>query len=205
MRQIADSFVCAVALVLLSPLLALIAIAVIVDSGTPVFFSHTRVGRGGRPFRLIKFRTMRSGKSGPSITVGGDARVTRVGRILRKFKLDELPQLWNVVRGEMSLVGPRPEVPEFVDMKNPIWRSVLIVRPGITDPASIAYRNEEQVLANSSDPIRFYRETVLPAKLALNLAYIEQRSAWRDMQIIFQTARCAMFPNHQLNPNGNQA
>jgi lipopolysaccharide/colanic/teichoic acid biosynthesis glycosyltransferase len=128
-----------------------------------------------------------------------------VGKILRKFKLDELPQLWNVVRAEMSLVGPRPEVPEFVDMNNPVWRSVLKVRPGITDPASIAYRNEEQVLAKSSDPIRFYRETVLPAKLALNLAYIQQRSAWRDMQVIFQTARCAVSPNHQLHPNGNQA
>jgi lipopolysaccharide/colanic/teichoic acid biosynthesis glycosyltransferase len=205
LRQTIDSFVCALALLLLSPLLALIAIAVIVDSGMPVFFSHTRVGRDARTFQLVKFRTMRSGKSGPSITVGGDSRVTRVGKILRKFKLDELPQLWNVVRAEMSLVGPRPEVPEFVDINNPVWRSVLKVRPGITDPASIAYRNEEEVLAKSSDPIRFYKETVLPAKLALNLAYIQQRSAWRDMQVIFQTARCAVFPNHQLYPNGNQA
>jgi lipopolysaccharide/colanic/teichoic acid biosynthesis glycosyltransferase len=120
--------------------------------------------------------------------------VTRVGKILRKFKLDELPQLWNVLRGEMSLVGPRPEIPEFVDLNLPIWRSVLQVRPGITDPVSIAYRNEERLLATAEDPVRLYRETILPDKLKRNIAYLSERSLSRDLKVILQTLRCAVFP-----------
>src|SRR5208283_2511334 len=127
----------------------------------------------------------------------GDSRITDVGRFLRKFKLDELPQLWNVLRGEMSLVGPRPEVPQFVDMNDPVWRSVLHVRPGITDPASIAFRNEEEILAQAADPIAFYKSSILPAKLALNLSYIENKSFLRDIKVIAQTARCAIFPGGQ--------
>ena len=156
--QLADRFLAGLALCMLSPLLVAIALAVLLGSGWPVLFRQTRVGQRGKAFQLLKFRTMRNGKSGPSITARGDSRITGVGRFLRKFKLDELPQLWNVVRGEMSLVGPRPEVPEFVDMNNPVWRSVLQVRPGITDPASIAFRNEEEILAKAADPIAFYEE-----------------------------------------------
>ena len=173
-RTLLDCSISFVALLILSPFLLVIGAAVLVETGRPIFFTQNRVGRGGKLFRLIKFRTMRQGKSGPSITTRGDSRVTTVGRFLRKFKLDELPQLWNVVRGEMSLVGPRPEVPEFVDSNNPVWVSVLQVRPGITDPASIAYRHEEQLLAKAADPIRYYQETVLPSKLALNIAYLRE-------------------------------
>jgi lipopolysaccharide/colanic/teichoic acid biosynthesis glycosyltransferase len=114
--------------------------------------------------------------------------------VLRKFKLDELPQLWNVVRGQMSLVGPRPEVPEFVDLTQPVWRSVLRVRPGITDPVSIAYRDEENLLATANDAVRFYREILLPDKLARTLCYLENRSVWRDLLVVVQTIRCAAFP-----------
>jgi lipopolysaccharide/colanic/teichoic acid biosynthesis glycosyltransferase len=192
--QVVDSTLSAVALLVLSPLLGMIAAAIVLESGWPVLFSQVRVGRNAELFRLVKFRTMRGGRSGPSITASGDSRVTRVGRLLRKSKLDELPQLWNVVRGDMSLVGPRPEVPEFVDRSQPAWNSVLQVRPGITDPASIAYRNEEEILAKASDPIRYYRESVLPAKLALNVEYLEKRSLWQDVKVILRTVQCAFFP-----------
>lgn len=120
-----DRFLSAVALLLLSPFLVAIAAVIYLETGLPIIFSQSRVGCNGELFRLLKFRTMRHGMGGPPLTVGGDRRVTRVGHFLRKFKLDELPQLWNIIRGEMSIVGPRPEVPEFVDLRNPIWQSVL--------------------------------------------------------------------------------
>jgi len=194
LRQSLDCCCSALALVILSPVLLLIAVAVLLETGRPVLFRQTRVGRGGTTFALLKFRTMIIGAKGLAITARGDSRITRTGRFLRKYKLDELPQLWNVVRGDMSLVGPRPEVPEFVETHSPIWRSVLRVRPGITDPASIAYRNEEELLAQAPDPIPFYREQVLPAKLALNVAYLQKRTLWLDVRVILQTARCAFFP-----------
>jgi lipopolysaccharide/colanic/teichoic acid biosynthesis glycosyltransferase len=192
--QLLDGSLSAAALLMLSPVLLMIGAAILVETGPPLLFTQVRVGREGKPFRLRKFRTMRRNQTGPSITAHGDSRITRVGRFLRKFKLDELPQLWNVMLGEMSLVGPRPEVPEFVDRSQPLWRSVLHVRPGLTDPASIAYRNEEELLARASDPIRYYQETVLPAKLALNLEYLEKRSFWLDLKVMMQTAKCALFP-----------
>ena len=133
------------------------------------------------------------------MTMSGDPRVTRTGRILRRFKLDELPQLWNVIRGDMALVGPRPEVPEFVDPGSPLWQAVLRVRPGITDPVSIAFRNEERLLAAASDPIGYYRRRVLPAKLNANVAYLRNRSPWRDIRIIGKTFFCAAFPD-ETNP-----
>lgn len=195
-REILDRIFALLALCIFSPVLIVVALAVLAGNGWPVFFRQERIGKAGKKFQLMKFRTMRISKSGPSITARGDARITPTGRVLRKFKLDELPQLWNVVRGEMSLVGPRPEVPQFVDINDPVWRSVLQVRPGITDPASITFRNEEEILARAADPISFYKETVLPAKLALNLAYLEKRSLLLDLKVIVATARCAMFPNH---------
>ncbi len=192
-RQAFDQIASFLALMLLAPVLVTIGAFIFLESGWPVLFRQIRIGRNGERFQLLKFRTMRKGKSGPSLTIGGDARITVIGQILRKFKVDELPQLWNVVRGEMSLVGPRPEVPEFVDMSNPVWRSVLRVRPGITDPASIAYRNEGELLATVSEPVEFYRNSLLPTKLALNLEYLKKQSFWLDMKVILETVRCAMF------------
>jgi lipopolysaccharide/colanic/teichoic acid biosynthesis glycosyltransferase len=198
-----DCYLSAVALLLLSPFLLMIAFSIFLESGWPVLFSQGRVGRNGKLFHLLKFRTMRHGTIGPSLTVAGDCRVTRVGHFLRKFKLDELPQLWNIVRGEMSVVGPRPEVPEFVDLSKPVWQSVLQVRPGITDPASIAFHQEENLLAKSANPIRYYREIVLPAKLAMNIAYLQKRSVWLDVQVVIRTIQCAVFPGKLAVPEAN--
>lgn len=175
-------------LVVLSPLLLLLSVAIIIDSGFPVFFSQVRVGRGFRKFRLTKFRTMRTGLSGSLITVAGDSRITRLGRLLRNAKLDEVPQFWNVLRGDMSVVGPRPEVPEYVELYRERYRRILAVRPGITDLASIQFRNEEAVLAMSRDPLRDYRERVLPMKLDLADRYLQTRSVCGDFAIIARTA-----------------
>jgi lipopolysaccharide/colanic/teichoic acid biosynthesis glycosyltransferase len=194
LRSNAESVFAAFALMLLLPLLSVIGVAIVLETGWPVLFRQTRVGRNGSLFRIVKFRTMRANGAGPSLTVSGDLRVTRVGGILRKLKLDEIPQLWNVVRGEMGLVGPRPEVPDYVDMKSPIWRAVLKSRPGITDPVSIMYRNEEALLSEAADPIEFYRKTLLPTKLSSSLSYLQKRSLWLDMKVIVQTAHCALFP-----------
>lgn len=185
----------AAGLILLSPLLLLTAIGIVLDDGRPVFFRHQRVGRGGRLFRLLKFRSMRSCVPGCSITASGDPRLTRFGRLLRKYKIDELPQLWNVARGEMSLVGPRPEIPRFVNVNDPVWRAVLQVNPGITDLASLMYRNEEEILGRSSHPEDHYARVILPAKLALNLQYMQARSFWRDMKLIMLTIRYSFVPS----------
>jgi lipopolysaccharide/colanic/teichoic acid biosynthesis glycosyltransferase len=195
-RQIVDSCLSAMVLAVLSPLLLVIAGSIFCETGLPILFTQQRVGRNGQLFRLLKFRTMLHETKGPALTVSGDPRVTRSGRFLRDFKLDEIPQLWNVVRAEMALVGPRPEVPEFVDLNEPIWHSVLRVRPGITDPASIAYRQEEKLLAKAPDPIRYYQETLLPAKLAMNLAYLHERSFWLDFKVILRTVRCVASPEN---------
>lgn len=201
-RLVAEGCGSALALLVLSPVLLLIALAVFVETGWPILFSQTRVGRDGKLFRLLKIRSMCVSTSGCSITASSDSRITCVGRFLRRYKLDELPQLWNVVCGQMSLVGPRPELPEFVDLSQPSWRSVLQVRPGITDPVSIAYRNEEKLLASVEDPVRFYRETVLPDKLTRNLAYLGERSFWRDLKVILRTVVCAAFPENLDRKNG---
>jgi len=184
-----ERFISACALLAASPVMAIIAAAVWSDDGRPILFKQTRIGMGGNPFTLFKFRTMLNNRAGSSITASGDRRVTKTGRILRKFKLDELPQLLNVLRGEMSLVGPRPEVPQYVDFQQPIWREVLRVRPGITDVATLMYRDEEQILAAFSDPEQGYREKVLPDKLSLNLAYLQVRSTFRDLKLLVLTAR----------------
>ena len=187
--------VCAAAgLLLLTPVFAAIALLILCDDGTPVIFGQTRVGRKGRPFRIWKFRTMRAGSRGSSITAAGDHRVTRVGAFLRRCKLDELPQLFNVLRGDMSLVGPRPEVPEYVRIEEPVWQAVLQVRPGVTDVASLVYRDEEKLLGTSADPNALYRETVLPSKLALNLGYLRSRSFGSDLHLILLTIRYSLFP-----------
>lgn len=184
----------ATGLIGLLPLFAGLALAVVLDDGPPVFFQQTRVGKNGRPFRIWKFRTMRVGSLGSAITAAGDGRITRVGNALRRWKLDELPQLLNVLKGDMSLVGPRPEVAEYVHLEEPIWQAVLQVRPGITDLASLLYRNEEELLGAADDPIAFYRESVLPAKLVLNLAYLQSRSLRLDLRLILLTIWYSLRP-----------
>lgn len=179
-------------LLVLAPLLLLVACWIKLDSRGPVFFRQERVGRFGVPFRIHKFRTMKDGASidGPSITVGADARITRVGRWLRQSKLDELPQLIDVLQGRMSMVGPRPEVPRYVALYPAELRAkVLSVRPGITDPASIAYRDESRLLAAAADPEREYLHVVMPAKLEHAARYIDQRSLRGDLRLIGATLR----------------
>ncbi len=188
MKRTIDIAVAAAALVLLSPLLLVIAAAIWFDSGRPVFFRQQRLGRGFRPFMLWKFRSMRP-VPGSLVTAAGDERVTRVGRSLRRAKIDELPQLWNVLRGDMSLVGPRPEVSEFVDLYRGRYDCILRVRPGLTDLASIRYRDEEELLADSRDPVREYVTFVLPHKLDLAERYVHEKSLSLDLRIILQTLR----------------
>jgi lipopolysaccharide/colanic/teichoic acid biosynthesis glycosyltransferase len=184
-----DIVVAVLTTVLLAPLLAVIFLAVRAESGGPVVFWQTRVGRHGRPFTILKFRTMAvsSGAEAP-LTVGTDPRVTRVGAFLRRYKLDELPQLFNVLAGDMSLVGPRPEIPEFVKhYPREVRDIVLSVPPGITDLASIEFRHESEILARYPDPIHAYIEHILPRKLALCRHYVETRSLALDLRILVQT------------------
>lgn len=180
--------------VLLSPVLLAIAAVIRLREGAPVFFRQQRVGRDGKPFDIVKFRTMRVGRPGdPEVTVAGDDRVTRVGKVLRRTKLDELPQLFNVLRGEMSLVGPRPEVPAYVaDWPEDARRVVLSVRPGITDPASLEHFDEEAVLASYDDPLDAYRTVVTPRKLEMYQRYVESQSLLSDLRIIVATVRRAV-------------
>lgn len=191
MKRTFDVIASGLGLLLLSPLFLIIAIWVKADSPGPVFYRQTRVGRGNRDFRLFKFRSMRVGSDKKGlITVGGhDPRVTRSGYYIRKYKLDELPQLINVFIGDMSLVGPRPEVRKYVDLYTPHQLHVLDVRPGITDLASIRYRNENELLEQASDPEQYYREVVMQDKLRINLEYIADRSFFKDIKIIFLTFR----------------
>jgi lipopolysaccharide/colanic/teichoic acid biosynthesis glycosyltransferase len=178
-----------VGLIVLAPLLLVVAALVRATSSGPALFTQERVGLGGRPFRIYKFRTMEQDAeaSGGQLTIGADPRITRVGATLRRLKLDELPQLINVLRGDMSLVGPRPEVPRYVARYDERQRAVLRVRPGITDPASIAFRDENALLARSADPEATYLEVVMPKKLEMNLAYLERRTVLSDVGVIMRT------------------
>lgn len=187
-RRALDVVAASCGLLALSPLFALIALLIKSNSPGTVFFRGERIGRGGQPFRVYKFRTMMAGafQRGPGITATGDPRVTRVGRFLRRTKLDEFPQLINVLRGDMSLVGPRPEDPRYVALYTTAQRRVFSVRPGITSLASVRFRHEETML-QGADWERVYREEVLPAKLQIELEYLEHRSVWRDLGIIAQT------------------
>ncbi len=186
-KRLFDVLAAGIGLALVSPLLLLIAVWVRLDSPGPVLFRQERVGRHGRPFLIHKFRTMRV-EPGPLITIGQDPRITRCGARLRRSKLDELPQLWDVLRGAMSLVGPRPEVPRYVALYPPALRDqVLAVRPGITDPAALAFSHEAELLAAASDPEREYVEVILPAKLALSARYAAEASLATDLRLILQT------------------
>jgi lipopolysaccharide/colanic/teichoic acid biosynthesis glycosyltransferase len=186
-KRLLDIVASAAGLLLLSPLLAAAAIAVRLDSPGPSLFRHERVGRNGRRFHVLKFRSMTHRSKGAEVTAAGDWRITRVGRILRKTKLDELPQLLNVLVGEMSLVGPRPEVQRYVDLFPAEYAEILRVRPGITDLAAIEYRDEERLLAASADPESEYRSVVLPAKIALYRKYLAERSFATDLRILART------------------
>jgi lipopolysaccharide/colanic/teichoic acid biosynthesis glycosyltransferase len=178
-----------VGLVGFAPIIAISALAIRLTSSGSVFFRQMRTGRNGRLFVLIKLRTMRVTEAGPQVTSMVDSRVTFVGRFLRKTKLDELPELWNVLKGDMSLVGPRPEVPRYVDLKDPRWQAVLQTRPGLTDPVTLRLRNEEQLLAEvKGDVERFYLGTLQPVKLSGYLEYLEKRSWTEDLKVILKTA-----------------
>ena len=171
-----------------SPLLALASVGIAVTSPGPVLFRQRRVGRGGRPFTLYKLRTMRPSSTGSDVTARDDPRITPFGRLLRRTKLDELPQLWNVLRGDMGLVGPRPEVPQYVNVDDPLWQRVLEVRPGITDPVTLRLRDEEALLgAVDGDRERFYRQELLPSKLREYASYLDRRSWRTDVQILVRT------------------
>jgi lipopolysaccharide/colanic/teichoic acid biosynthesis glycosyltransferase len=178
-------------LVLASPFVVAAALAVRLSSPGPVIFQQQRLGRFGRPFVMYKFRTMRHApkptESSSLVTAGGDTRITSVGRFLRRYKLDELPQLVNVLKGDMSLVGPRPEVEKYARYYPAEYERILSVRPGITDLATLAFRNEEQILARSDEPERAYIAEVLPAKIRLYFRYLEEQSLRTDLSIILRT------------------
>jgi lipopolysaccharide/colanic/teichoic acid biosynthesis glycosyltransferase len=188
LKWIFDRVISLLGLLILWPVLLVVAILVKIKMpGGPVLFVQKRVGKDGKLFKCHKFRTMRVHHNGSTVSVAGDSRITPLGAKLRKYKLDELPELWNVLIGDMSFVGPRPEVPKYVEMYNEEQRKVLSVRPGITDYASIEYRNENDILAKSDNPEQTYIDEVMPAKLKLNLQYINDMSLCVDVKIIFKT------------------
>lgn len=177
-------------LLILSPVLLVIIFLIKQDSDGPVLFKQERVGLNGKIFKVLKFRTMvvDAEQKGAKVTTGGDPRITKSGHWLRKYKLDELPQLFNVLKGEMSLVGPRPEVPEYVAFYSDKQKeSILSVLPGLTDQASIEFRNENDLLSGSTDPVKDYREKVLPIKLTYYMQYVKNRSLWGDFKLIIRT------------------
>lgn len=188
LRKRAFDIVCAaLGLLVLSPVLLMCALLVGLTSPGGVLFRQERMGRDGVPFTIYKFRSMRKDNAGLKISTSSDSRITPVGRVLRKTKLDELPQLWNVLKGDMSFVGPRPEVREYTDLYTDEQRQVLLLRPGITGLASIRYRNENDLLSASTDPNRTYIEEVMPAKLALDLEYIPRACVSYDIKLILET------------------
>lgn len=189
LKRLMDVLISGAALLVLWPVFLLIALAIVIDDPGPVFYRQVRVGRGGKEFRIFKFRSMvvNADKKGLQITVGRDSRITRVGAFLRRTKLDELAQLLNVLAGQMSFVGPRPEVPRYVALYTPYQRQVLLVRPGITDYASIAYRNENDMLSGAQDPERMYIDTIMPAKIELNMKYLREISPLADIRLILST------------------
>lgn len=203
-RRGVDLFVSSVGIVALSPLLCVVAVWVRLDSPGPVLYSQWRVGLHGRRFRLWKFRTMVQGadRIGPSVTSASDRRRTACGKWLRRLKIDELPQLWNVLRGDMSLVGPRPEVPEWVDY----WPEgtatvVLSVRPGMTDPVTLCYRDEEAVLAQADDPVAYYRDVLLTQKAASYVDYVHRRSIVSDLLVLLRTPFAVLSPTRRQTAN----
>lgn len=189
LKRLFDFFSSLTALIFLLPFFFIVALLIAIEGGFPVFFTQTRIGKNKIPFQLLKFRTMvKDADKLGKITIGKrDPRVTNIGHFLRSYKLDELPQLLNILKGEMSVVGPRPEVQEYVDLYTEEQNKVFLAKPGLTDYASLKYINESEVLAKSSDPNKTYIEEVMPAKLQLNLKYIEEQGLLTDLKIIFKT------------------
>ena len=189
MKRLFDIVASGLGLIVLSPLFLILAIWIKLDSKGPIFYRQVRVGYKNKDFRIFKFRSMRVGADkGSLVTIGGhDPRVTRSGYFIRKFKFDELPQLINVFLGDMSLVGPRPEVRHYVDYWTPEQMHVLDVRPGITDPASIKFRNENELMENAEDPEKYYIEVIMQEKIKLYLEYVEKHSFFYDLGLIFKT------------------
>ena len=188
-KRFFDIAVSLLGILITSPILLVVSVLIKLTSKGPVFYKQERIGKGEKPFFILKFRTMvvNADQQGLKITVGGDKRITGVGKFLRKSKLDELPQLFNVFVGQMSLVGPRPEVAEYVSLYNEEQRKVLSVRPGITDYASVCFRNENEILAEAENPQKEYIEHIMPLKLRYNAKYIEEMSVWTDLKLIFLT------------------
>lgn len=199
MRRLFDIVFATIGLIVLFPLFCVIGLAIVLDDGEPIFYSHKRVGRNFRHFGLLKFRNMarKATSMGGPLTVANDPRVTRMGRILRKYKLDELPQLLNVIRGDLGLVGARPEVQLYVEMFHSYYAEILRDRPGITDPASLAYRHEEEMLSGL-DSERQYISDILPRKLALSLSYARHRTFFSDLHIIAQTLFGIFWPGDRI-------
>ena len=189
MKRLFDIISSASGLLLLSPIFLIVTLLIKLDSAGPVLYRQMRVGMNFRRLWIIKFRTMenQADKKGLQITAGGDKRVTRLGRLLRKGKIDELPQLFNVLRGEMSLVGPRPEVEKYVELYKKDYEEILKIRPGITDISSVIFSNEERVLQNQSDPEWYYKHILLPEKIKLAREYMRRASFFYDMKVIFRT------------------
>ncbi len=189
-KRLVDVVVASAGLIVLSPALLVVAAAIKLDSPGPILFVQSRVGRGGRPIQVVKLRSMVSGADGigPGVTAARDPRVTRVGRVIRRTKVDELPQLWNVIRGDMSIVGPRPELRQYVQLYPADWHAILEVRPGLTDSASLTFRDEEALLALATDRERAYREVLLPLKARLALDDVRRSSLRHDLSIVVRTA-----------------
>jgi lipopolysaccharide/colanic/teichoic acid biosynthesis glycosyltransferase len=200
-KRIIDAVVSLAIILVLSPFFLFTAVLIKLSSRGPVLYRQHRVGKDGQVFKILKFRSMveDAERKGPGITCAGDVRITEIGAILRRFKLDEFPQFWNVFKGDMSLVGPRPELPVYVANYDERQRCVLSVRPGITDKASLKYRWEEEVLASNSDPERFYRDVILPHKLALNLEYVKQLSLANDLGLLVRTAHSMFAPRSRVS------
>jgi lipopolysaccharide/colanic/teichoic acid biosynthesis glycosyltransferase len=189
MRRLIEQAAALLALVILSPVFLLISILIVLDSPGHVLYRQKRVGKDDRDFTIYKFRTMRRNAEGEGLLTTGrsDERVTRSGKFLRHYKLDELPQLFNILRGDMCFVGPRPEVRKYVELYSPEQRRVLTVKPGLTDYASLEYLQEGDILAGAEDPEKLYLREIMPAKLELNLKYINERGIWKDLHIILRT------------------
>ena len=187
-------------LIVTAPILSFLAILIRLNSRGPVLYRQERIGLNGQTFTLFKLRTMTVSQFGPKITAADDRRVTSLGRVLRRYKIDELPELWNVLIGEMSFVGPRPEVPEFVDLRDPDWQDILTHRPGITDPVTLRLRNEEQLLAQVVDRERYYREVVQPYKKRGYVNFVNHKSWKTDIRIIGRTLKAIVLPQTVKQP-----
>lgn len=196
MKRAFDLLFGIIGLLLLLPIFLFVSILIVIDNGLPVFFVQKRIGKDLKEFGLVKFRSMRKLRTNETdiqITIGKNNRITKVGAFLRHYKIDELPQLINIVRGHMSFVGPRPEVPKYVALYTQEQKKIFSIRPGLTDYASIKYKDESTLLANSNDPEKFYVEKVMQDKLNINLEYVSNLSFWRDIIIIKETIKAILF------------